>query len=318
MSSLRPHVRDMVMCAGHSSSCESVPVTASADDDTAPRTRPQAWPHRAGEPAAHAFSGVPAEPPVGEEPEPAPVEHEPVEDEPAATRADHREPRRRGTAMSLLKETAIILVSALVLSWLIKTFLVQAFFIPSSSMHDTLIEDDRIMVSKLTPGPFDLERGDIVVFKDPSNWLGEEAAVEPTAWRRATNDVLTFVGLYPQDAGSHLVKRVIGLPGDRVACEGPGEPVTVNGVPIDEPYLAAGAIPSQMKFSAKVPPNGLWVMGDNRQHSSDSRFHQGEPGGGSIPIDNVVGKAFVTVWPLDRATILRNPSETFEDVPDPS
>jgi signal peptidase I len=230
----------------------------------------------------------------------------------------HAPKKHRNPVTQFLGELPGLIIMAFVLALLIKTFLVQAFFIPSSSMHDTLIEDDRIMVSKLTPGPFDLERGDIVVFKDPSNWLGEEAAVEPTAWRRATNDVLTFVGLYPQDAGSHLVKRVIGLPGDRVACEGPGEPVTVNGVPIDEPYLAAGAIPSQMKFSAKVPPNGLWVMGDNRQHSSDSRFHQGEPGGGSIPIDNVVGKAFVTVWPLDRATILRNPSETFEDVPDPS
>ncbi|MBT0995718.1 signal peptidase I [Cellulomonas sp. DKR-3] len=257
---------------------------------------------------------TPAEP---TEPSPGP-QVDPAEPDVSATRAGRREPRRGGTATSLLKETAIILVSALVLSWLIKTFLVQAFFIPSASMHDTLIEDDRIMVSKLTPGPFDLERGDIVVFKDPGNWLTEETVPDPTAWHRAVNDVLTFVGLYPQDAGEHLVKRVIGLPGDRVACAGAGEPITVNGVELDEPYLAAGAIPSQMAFDITVPADSLWVMGDNRQQSSDSRFHQGEPGGGSIPIDNVVGKAFVTVWPLDRATVLHNPGETFEDVPDPS
>ncbi|MCR6706117.1 MULTISPECIES: signal peptidase I [Cellulomonas] len=232
--------------------------------------------------------------------------------------AERGRPARRSAGGSILRETAIILVSALVLSWLIKTFLVQAFFIPSSSMHDTLVEDDRIMVSKLTPGPFDLERGDIVVFKDPGGWLEGQKPVEATGWRGAMNDVFTFVGLYPQDAGEHLVKRVIGLPGDRVACAGPGEPVTVNGVALDEPYLAAGAIPSQMDFDITVPPNSLWVMGDNRQSSSDSRLHRGDPGGGSIPIGNVVGKAFVLVWPLDRATVLHNPGATFEDVPDAS
>lgn len=287
-------------------------MTSSADDETAPAgTRPLAWP-RAGEASAPAGGDAGAAA-TDETARPADGEQTPTQ-----TRAGRREPRRGGTATSLLKETAIILVSALVLSWLIKTFLVQAFFIPSASMHDTLIEDDRIMVSKLTPGPFDLERGDIVVFKDPGGWLTEETVPDPTAWRRAMNDVLTFVGLYPQDAGEHLVKRVIGLPGDRVACAGPGEPVTVNGVALDEPYLAAGAIPSQMAFDVTVPADSLWVMGDNRQHSSDSRYHQGEPGGGSIPVGNVVGKAFVTVWPLDRATILHNPGETFEDVPDPS
>ncbi|UJP41696.1 signal peptidase I [Cellulomonas palmilytica] len=241
------------------------------------------------------------------------------------SRADRRRaergkgPRRRTSAGgSLLRETGIILVSALVLSWLIKTFLVQAFFIPSSSMYDTLLVNDRIMVSKLTPGPFDLERGDIVVFKDPGGWLEGQKPEETTGWRHTVNDVLTFIGLYPQDAGEHLVKRVIGMPGDRVACKGPGEPVTVNGVAIDEPYLAAGAMPSQLAFDITVPPDSLWVMGDNRQSSRDARAHLGDAGGGSIPIDNVVGKAFVLVWPLDRAEVLRNPADTFKDVPDPS
>jgi signal peptidase I len=230
----------------------------------------------------------------------------------------HAAPRRSGGAGSLLRETVIILVSAIVLSLLVKTFLVQAFFIPSQSMHDTLVEDDRILVSKLTPGPFDLRRGDIVVFKDPGGWLTEQVVPDPGPLRSGINDVLTFIGLYPADANEHLVKRLIGLPGDRVACAGPGEPVTVNGVPIDEPYLAAGAIPSELQFDITVPPNSIWVMGDNRQNSADSRFHQGNPGGGSVPIANVVGTAFVTVWPLERFGLLRNPSSTFADVPDPS
>lgn len=224
--------------------------------------------------------------------------------------------RRPTTAWTWVRETAIILVSALVLSLVVKTFLVQAFYIPSQSMRETLVENDRILVSKLTPGPFDLERGDIVVFKDPGGWLAPGLEVQRSPFAEAVNEGLTFIGLLPQDAGEHLVKRVIGLPGDRVACAGPGEPVTVNGVAIDEPYLAPGAQPSEMDFDITVPANSLWVMGDNRQQSADSRRNQGRPGGGSVPTANVVGVAFVTVWPVDRMTVLRNPSATFENVPD--
>ncbi|WP_426595226.1 signal peptidase I [Cellulomonas sp. McL0617] len=230
----------------------------------------------------------------------------------------HAAPSRRGGAGSLLRETVIILVSAIVLSLLVKTFLVQAFFIPSPSMHDTLIEHDRILVSKLTPGPFDLRRGDIVVFKDPGGWLDNQVVPDPGPLRSGINSALTFVGLYPADANEHLVKRLIGLPGDHVACAGPGQPITINGVAISEPYLAAGAIPSETAFDTTVPPDSIWVMGDNRQNSADSRFHTGNPGGGSVPIKDVVGTAFVTVWPLERFGLLRNPSSTFADVPDPS
>ncbi|MBO3084444.1 signal peptidase I [Cellulomonas sp. zg-ZUI188] len=215
----------------------------------------------------------------------------------------------------MLRETVIILVSAIVLSLLVKTFLVQAFFIPSQSMHDTLIERDRILVSKLTPGPLDLRRGDIVVFKDPGGWLPAVAAPEPGAVQGAVNSALTYIGLYPADANEHLVKRLIGLPGDHVACAGAGEPITVNGVPVEEPYLANGVLPSDMAFDITVPDNSIWVMGDNRSHSSDSRYNQGKPGGGSVPIDNVVGMAFVTVWPIERIELLRNPTSTFADVP---
>ncbi|MFC8193180.1 signal peptidase I [Cellulomonas sp. NPDC057328] len=223
----------------------------------------------------------------------------------------------RTTAWSWIRETAIILVSALVLSLVVKTFLVQAFFIPSQSMHETLIENDRILVSKLTPGPRDLRRGDIVVFKDPGGWL--QPVVEPQRGPvgDALNDGLTWIGLLPQDAGEHLVKRVIGLPGDRVA-GAPGQPVTVNGVPLEEPYLATGSEPTEKLFDITVPEGSVWVMGDNRQKSADSRYNMGSPGGGSVPVDNIVGVAFVTVWPLDRVTVLRNPSDTFAGVPDPS
>nr|WP_233404844.1 signal peptidase I [Actinotalea solisilvae] len=213
-----------------------------------------------------------------------------------------------------LKETAIIVVSALVLSLVIKTFLVQAFFIPSGSMEQTLLVGDRVLVTKLAPGPLDVHRGDIVVFKDPGGWLPAQEP-GPTGWRATVASVLTYVGLLPQDSGEHLIKRVVGLPGDTVECCDEQGRVLVNGVPVDEPYLAAGASPSEIEFSVVVPDDRLWVMGDNRQNSQDSRYNQGSPGGGSIPAENVVGVAFVTVWPVDRWGALRNPGATFADVP---
>lgn len=250
-------------------------------------------------------------------PDEPPAASSPPPEQPGG-RAGEAAADRRGGPVSWLKETALVLVSALVLSLLVKTFLVQAFWIPSQSMHDTLIEKDRILVSKLVPGPLDLHRGDVVVFKDPGSWLKTPPAPPASGAQRVVNDVLTFVGLRPVDAGQHLVKRVIGLPGDRVECAGPGEPVTVNGVPLDEPYLALGATPSSMEFHVTVPEDSLWVMGDNRDHSEDSRYHQDQPGGGAVPMSNVVGVAFVIVWPADRWTVLRNPGATFVDVPDPS
>jgi signal peptidase I len=230
--------------------------------------------------------------------------------------APHHRRSTRNAGLAWLRESAIILVSALVLSLVVKTFLVQAFFIPSESMHETLIEGDRVLVSKLRPGPFDLRRGDIVVFKDPGGWLSGQVTTEPGEFRKVVNEALTWVGLLPQDSGEHLIKRIIGLPGDHVACAGDGEPVTVNGVALDEPYLAPGAIPSESAFDVVVPEGTLWLMGDNRQASADSRANMGRPGGPFMPVENVVGAAFVTVWPLDRAGALTNPSDTFADVPD--
>lgn len=123
------------------------------------------------------------------------------------------------------------------------------------------------------------------------------------------------MGLLPPDAGEHLIKRVVGLAGDRVACCDEQGRVTVNGVPLEESYVKAGSEPSEMSFDVEVPVGRLFVMGDNRQNSQDSRAHLGDPGGGMVPVKEVVGKAVVVMWPLDRATVLRDPATTFDDVP---
>ncbi|SDS66340.1 signal peptidase I [Paraoerskovia marina] len=224
----------------------------------------------------------------------------------------HHEDGARGGG-ALLREIAIILVSALVLSWLIKTFLIQAFFIPSESMEDTLQVDDRVMVSRLVPGVFDVHRGDIVVFTDPGGWLPAQRSDPQTP----IGSVLTWIGLRPQDTGDHLIKRTIGVAGDHVECCDAEGRVSVNGEPLDEPYLKPGSIPSEVEFDVTVPADSLFVMGDNRQHSGDSRYHLGDPGGGFVPLDDVTGSAFIRVWPFDRFAVLHNPGDVFADVPEP-
>lgn len=219
--------------------------------------------------------------------------------------------------LAWLRETVIIVGSALVLSFLIKTFLFQPFHIPSGSMEDTLLIGDRVLVSKLTPGPFELERGDVVVFLDPGGWLAEQPEQDSGPLANAARSVLTFVGLLPQNSGEHLIKRVIGLPGDTVECCDAEGRVVVNGQPITEPYLAPGAIPSQVEFAVTVPEGGLWVMGDNRQHSDDSRANMHRPGEGTVPEENVVGTAVVRIWPFDRLGGLTGAGDTFAAVPEP-
>lgn len=237
---------------------------------------------------------------------------------PEHTQAHHARNVPQPGAGSWLRETAIILIGALVLSLIIKTFLVQAFYIPSASMENTLEIGDRVLVSKLSPGPFDVHRGDIVVFKDPGGWLPPTPKAVKSPLRTAFDSGMTFIGLLPQDSGEHLIKRVIGLPGDRVACCDDAGRVTVNGYGLDEPQLKPGSVPSETPFDVTVPARSLWVMGDNRQNSRDSRGHLGDPGGGSIPEANVVGVSFVRVWPANRIATLRNPHATFAGVSDPS
>jgi signal peptidase I len=223
-------------------------------------------------------------------------------------------PSRRRAGVGALVEVLLVLAMALALSLLIKTFLVQAFSIPSGSMEDTLLVGDRVLVSKLTPGPFSLQHGDVIVFKDPGGWLSQGEADDPGAARGALASALSFVGLLPQDAGQHLIKRVIGLPGDTVTCCDAQGRLMVNGVPIDETYVRVGNVPSQDRFSVTVLKDHLWVMGDNRGDSCDSRYHPTRDGG-QVPVSNVVGKAFSVVWPLSRFGGVVEPPGVFRAVP---
>lgn len=215
---------------------------------------------------------------------------------------------------SWAKEVLIIVAVALLLSFLIKTFLFRAFFIPSGSMENTLEVDDRIFVNQLVPQPFELKRGDVVVFRDTQGWLPEPAA--GTASSNWFKDALIFVGLLPDESQQHLVKRVIGLEGDRVICCDANGRLTVNGEALDEPYLFPGASPSDMPFDVTVPEGKIWVMGDHRNASADSRANTDKPGGGFIDVDDVEGKAAVIAWPLDRMGFLGNYPDVFADVPD--
>jgi signal peptidase I len=210
--------------------------------------------------------------------------------------------------LPLLVEMALLLGLALLLAVVIKAFFLQAFYIPSGSMNDTLVFNDRILVEKPSYWKGGPERGDIVVFEDPGGWLQPDE-MQPPATGLAR--VMETFGLYP--TGGHLVKRVIAVGGDRVVCCDAEGRITVNGVPLDEDYLAAGEKPSAVKFDRDVPKGYLWVMGDNRSHSADSRAHLGDPGGGFVPVDNVVGKVFAVVWPLDHAKMVHRP-DTFQDV----
>jgi signal peptidase I len=233
---------------------------------------------------------------------------------------DHADPGGEGepprnpiaALFSAVREIVLVLVIALGLSLLIKTFLMQAFFIPSVSMENTLMVGDRVLVSKLTPGPFDLKRGDIVVFSDSQGWLTSAAHESEGTIRDGIRSGLMFVGLLPADADEHLIKRVIGLPGDKVACCDAEGRVTVNGKPLDEPYLHEGDDPSDAPFTVTVPQGRIWVMGDHRSDSADSRSHT-ETNGGTVPLSDIVGKAFVKVWPLKRFGTLPDP--TYVKVP---
>ena len=211
-------------------------------------------------------------------------------------------------------------MSALVLSFLIKTFFFQSFWIPSGSMEPTLTNGDRILVTKWRPDPLPLRRGDVIVFRDPGNWL-PAATGTSSGLTTVGKDVLTFTGLLPEDAGEHLVKRLIGLPGDHVECDDPDGPVMVNGAALSEPYIEAGSHACGIKFSVDVPEGYLWVMGDNRDNSADSRAHMGQPGGGTIPRANVVGSTFAVVWPFDHFAGVGNPfgkAAVSEDDPVPT
>ncbi|MDP9860931.1 MULTISPECIES: signal peptidase I [Streptosporangium] len=238
----------------------------------------------------------------------------PVEDEvgvvaeDAQKTAESDKDKKKG---SFWKELPVLVVVALVLALLIKTFVIQAFYIPSESMENTLLTNDRVLVNKLVYHTRDIERGDIVVFSGVDSWDGEVQLPEPSNPVSAFfRWVGTAFGVVPGE--KDYIKRVIGVHGDTVKCCDVQGRVTVNGVPLDErDYLYPGDLPSRDPFEVKVPEGRLWVMGDHRAVSLDSRSHTGDPGGGTIPVDKVVGRAFVIVWPFSRAKILPIP-DTFQ------
>jgi signal peptidase I len=194
-----------------------------------------------------------------------------------------------------------IVLAAIVLMLLIKAFVVQVYRIPSSSMEDTLLTGDRVLVNKLVYHVRGISRGDIVVFSGHGSWGTTTGAPDPAPASnpvlRAVDDVLADIGVYSTQ--TYYIKRVIGLPGDHVMCCKNGK-VTVNGFPLDETsYLFPGASPSDQPFSVTVPAGRLWVMGDNRAISDDSRGHMfsGFPDKGTVPENEVAGRAFLIIWP---------------------
>ncbi len=211
-----------------------------------------------------------------------------------------------------LREVGLIVLIALVLSSLLRAFVVQVFWIPSESMHDTLVEDDRIAVSRVSHWTGDIRRGDVVVFNDTLGWL---PTVDDGGAAGVLRNIGEFVGIVPANGEQTLVKRVIGVGGDHVACCTAAGRLTVNGVALDEPYLAEGQAPSTISFDVTVPAGALWVMGDNRGHSADSRYHMGQGETPFVPVDNVVGRARWVIWPIGHWASLGG-REVFDALPD--
>ena len=232
-----------------------------------------------------------------------------------ATRTTARRDTANGKARpkrkSFLRELPGIVITALLISVLIKTFLVQAFYIPSGSMENTLLVNDRVLVNKLADKPDEIHRGDVVVFRDPGGWLNGPEVVDRGGVLGAVRDALVFVGLAPAAGEEDLIKRVIGVGGDTVEADKNGV-LKVNGVPLAEKgYLYPRDSSSLSRFKVTVPEGELWVMGDHRSVSEDSRAHSNQPGDGFVPVDDVIGRAFTIVWPLDRARLMHRP-ETFQ------
>lgn len=209
-----------------------------------------------------------------------------------------RRPRKaRGPVHRFLREFVIVIVLAIALSALVRAIFLQAFYVPSSSMEFTLLPSDRIVASKITTRFAGVDRGQVVVFKDPGDWLPEPLPPEP-GFRAYLQRALTFIGLLPSDSGKDLVKRVIAVGGDRIACCDADGRIVLNGVPLDEDYIIGPT--DQIRFDVTVPPDALFVMGDNRPDSRDSRFYLDDGVEGSVPVENVVGRVAFVVWPVDR------------------
>ena len=238
--------------------------------------------------------------------------------QPAVADGAYRARPRKGRGWKIfLRDILFIFLAALLISFLIKTFLIRSFYIPSDSMNSTLIQNDRIIVNQLEPGLIPISHGDVVVFRDPGNWLPPKVDAPVNGFVGAVDAVLGFIGISAPDSNDHLIKRVIGLPGDVVKCCNDFGQITVNEIPLNEPYilLPDGVTKATRDdFEVTVPKGKLWVMGDNRYNSADSAFHRNDPTGGFVPISNMVGRALLISWPFDRWSWLDNYPVTFRDI----
>lgn len=213
--------------------------------------------------------------------------------------------------MPVWVELPLVIVVAVLLAFVVKTFIVQVFYIPSGSMENTLEVGDRVAVNRFIYRFTEPQRGDIVVFDGVDSFV--PASAEPPSEGPLVEFVKELgrtIGIVPPP-DTVFVKRVIGVGGDHVECCDEAGQITVNGVPLEESaYLFPGDVPSLTPFSVDVPEGKLWVMGDHRSASADSRAHQGDPGGGFVPVDRVLGKAFAIIWPWDRIQMLDDPAWT--------
>jgi len=205
---------------------------------------------------------------------------------------------------SVLREFPILVIVALAVSLLIKTLLVQFFFIPSGSMENTLQIQDRVAVNKLPFISKNVSRGDVVVFRDPSNWLPEPYVGDENKIVSKVKEGLVLVGVLPNPAKQYLVKRVLGVAGDEVICCTKSGKLTINGKVAVEPYIFAGNKPSELKFNVTVPEGKIWVMGDHRSASADSRYHQDDVNNGFVPVSRITGRAYAIIWPIKNIGII--------------
>ena len=219
------------------------------------------------------------------------VGHARALDDPVSTDPGTRAAVRR----PLSRELPVLVGIALVLTLFVRLFVAQAFYIPSGSMQPTLEVDDRVLVSRLAYRFGDVQRGDVVVFDGGGSFAPIEPVDKPNLSARVAQAIGTTLGISPSERD--YVKRIIGLPGDRVVCCESGQ-LTVNGAPLDEPYVMPGDAASNQPFDVLVPTGRLWVMGDHRSSSADSRAHLGDPGGGTVPLDRVVGEVVLRFWPV--------------------
>ena len=209
------------------------------------------------------------------------------------------------------REGGTVIIYALVIAFLVKTFLLRGFYIPSGSMEQTLQVNDRVFINVAGSYFSEPKRGDVIVFKDSQGWI-------PSTQKSSNplKDGLSFVGILPDTSSNFLVKRVIGTPGDVVESDGNGK-VKVNGVEITEPYLYPGNQPSEVPFKVTVPAGKYFVMGDHRSNSADSRYHISD-GTAFISKDDVQGNVFVVAWPLNHFGLLQDQSSVFSSVPEPT